>query len=194
MRSFLLATSLCFAIATGAAAQTADKKATPGDAPTKSMDAATPEMKGPGAGEHPPTGRMDQAVPSMKAGESASEASSAAKLSQSECDALWTQANPSGAATLTESQALPYVSDFKAANPDGDETLDQNEFSKACDQGLVKSAASGASPAGTTDASKGATKEGQATSDRTPDTEAMTPETQVDTPKEGGTSDRTPAK
>lgn len=115
-------------------------------------------------------------------------------MSQSECDALWKQANPSGAATITESQAQPYVSDFKAANPDADGTLDQAEFSKACQQGLVKSAASGASPAGTTDASKAATKEGQATSDRTPEKEAMTPEPQVDTPKEGGTSDRTPTK
>ena len=193
MKSLLLATSVCFAIATGAAAQTADKKAIPGDAPTKSMDAATPEMKGPGAGEHPPTGRMDEAVPSMKAGESSSEASSEAKVSQSECDALWKQANPSGAATLTESQAQAYVSDFKAANLDGDGTLDQTEFSTACHQGLVKSGAAGGQP-GTTDASKGATKEGQPTSDRTPDKEAMTPETQVDTPKEGGTSDRTPAK
>ena len=108
-------------------------------------------------------------------------------MSQSECDALWKQANPSGAATMTESQAQPYVSDFKAANPDTDGTLDQTEFSKACQQGLVKSAASGASTAGSTDA----TTEGQPTSDRTP---TMTPETQVDTPKEGGTSDRTPTK
>jgi hypothetical protein len=115
-------------------------------------------------------------------------------MSQSECDALWKQANPSGAATITEAQAQPYVSDFKAANPDGDGTLDQTEFSTACQQGLVKSAAAGDQPAGATDASKAATKEGQTTSDRTPDKEAMTPETQVDTTKEGGTSDRTPKK
>ena len=138
MKSLLLTTSLCVALAAGAAAQT--------------------------------------------------------KMSQSECDALWKQANPSGAATVTESQAQPYVSDFKAANPDGDGTLDQTEFSKACQQGLVKSAAAGGQPAGATDASKAATKEGQTTSDRTPDKEAMTPETQVDTTKEGDTSDRTPKK
>ena len=112
-------------------------------------------------------------------------------MSQSECDALWKQANPSGAATITETQAQPYVSDFKAANPDGDGTLDQTEFSTACQQGLVKSAAAGG---GATDASKAATKEGQPTSDRSPDKEAMTPEPQVDTTKEGETSDRTPKK
>jgi len=70
-----------------------------------------------------------------------------AKLSQSECSALWNQANPGGAPTISEAQAQPYVTDFQAANPDGDGTLDQNEFLKACNQGLVKSsAASGASP------------------------------------------------
>jgi hypothetical protein len=38
------------------------------------------------------------------------------------------------------------VTDFKAANPDGDKTLEKNEFSKACAAGLVKnSASSGAS-------------------------------------------------
>ena len=114
-------------------------------------------------------------------------------MSQSDCDALWKQANPGGAATITEAQAQPYVSDFKAANLDGDGTLDQTEFSTACHQGLVKSAAAGGQP-GTTDASKAATKAGQPTSDRTPDKEAMTPETQVDTTKEGDTSDRTPKK
>ena len=115
-------------------------------------------------------------------------------MSQSECDALWKQANPSGAATITEAQAQPYVSDFKAANPDGDGTLDQTEFSKACSGGLVKSAAAGGQPAGATDASKSATKEGQETSDRTPEEKAMTPETQVDRTKEGETSNRTPKK
>ena len=114
-------------------------------------------------------------------------------MSQSECDASWKQANPGGGATITEAQAQPYVRDFKAANLDGDGTLNQTEFSTACDQGLVKSAAAGGQP-DTTDASKAGTKEGQATSDRTPDKEAMTPETQVDTTNEGGTSDRTPKK
>ena len=42
------------------------------------------------------------------------------KLTQAECDTLWNQANPSGAATITQAQAQPYVTDFKAANPDGD--------------------------------------------------------------------------
>ena len=47
-------------------------------------------------------------------------------------------------------------------------------------------------PAGTTDAAKTGTKEGNETSDRTPEKQSTTPETQVDTTKQGETSDRTP--
>ena len=88
MKSFVLATALCLAIGSGAAAQTADKQGAAGNAPTKSMDAATPEMKGPGTGEHPPTQQMDKAVPEMKSGGSTTGMSSGAKLSQADCDAV----------------------------------------------------------------------------------------------------------
>ena len=49
-------------------------------------------------------------------------------------------------------------------------------------------------PAETTDAAKTGSKEGNETSDRTPEKQSTTPETQVDTTKHGETSDRTPAK
>lgn len=69
------------------------------------------------------------------------------KLSQAECNVLWMQANPGNAATINETQAKGYVTDFKAANPDNDGTLDKAEFIKACNMGLVSgSASSGASP------------------------------------------------
>ncbi len=75
------------------------------------------------------------------------------KLSQAECDALWMQANPTNAATISETQAMGYVTDFKTANPDNDGTLDKTEFAKACKMGLVSGSASsgagtGASGAG----------------------------------------------
>lgn len=54
--------------------------------------------------------------------------------------------------------------------------------------------AQAAPPAGTTDAAKTGTKEGNETSDRTPEKKSLTPETQVDTTKQGETSDRTPSK
>ena len=75
------------------------------------------------------------------------------KLSQAECDALWMQANPSNAATISEAQAKGYVSDFKAANPDNDGSLDKAEFTKACNTGLVSGSASSGSGAGTSGSS-----------------------------------------
>ncbi|OYW53202.1 MAG: hypothetical protein B7Y80_19460 [Hyphomicrobium sp. 32-62-53] len=70
------------------------------------------------------------------------------KLSQSECTNVWQRANPSGAASLTQAQAAPYVSDFKAANPDGDNTIDQNEWMAACNKGLVRSSSGSGSSTG----------------------------------------------
>ena len=102
------------------------------------MDAATPEMKGPGTGEHPPTQQMDKAVPEMKSGGSTTGMSTGTKLSQADCDAVWMKANPANAATITESAAQQYVTDVAAANPDKDGTLDKTEFTKACEGGLVK--------------------------------------------------------
>jgi hypothetical protein len=137
MKSFILATAMCFAIVGGAAAQTADKQGA-GNAPTKSMDAATPEMKGTGTGEHPPTQQMDKAVPEMKSGGSTTGMSTGTNMSQADCDAVWLKANPANATTITESAAQQYVTDVAAANPDKDGTLDKMEFTKACESGLVK--------------------------------------------------------
>ena len=74
---------------------------------------------------------------------------SAMKLSAAECASLWNQASPDGS-PITESQAAAYVTDFKAANPDGDKTLEKAEFSKACNNGLVKSGASSGASSGET--------------------------------------------
>lgn len=70
------------------------------------------------------------------------------RLSQSECSQLWQQANPSGGNGLTASQSAPYVANFKAANPDGDMTIDANEWNAACKKGLVKSSSSSGSSSG----------------------------------------------
>ena len=74
------------------------------------------------------------------------------KLSAAECASLWNQASPDGG-PITEQQASAYVTDFKAANPDGDTTIEKAEFTKACDSGLVKSGAS--TGAGTGEAGTG---------------------------------------
>jgi hypothetical protein len=69
------------------------------------------------------------------------------KLSTAECASLWNQASPDGS-PITQLQAAAYVTDFKAANPDGDKTLEKAEFSKACANGLVKSGASSGASSG----------------------------------------------
>ena len=117
------------------------------------------------------------------------------KLSQSECTNLWQQANGSDAG-LTASQSSAYVSDFKAANPDGDTTIDQAEWMAACNKGLVKSSSSSGASTGNSGSSAGKT------SDRTPAgaterapgaSESGAAGTEAGkTPS--GTSDRTPSK
>lgn len=111
------------------------------------------------------------------------------QLSQAECDALWLQANPTNAEKLSESAAAAYIADVKAVNPDGDGTIEKDEFDNACAQGLIKSSAA------TTGASEGAMGNDAAgeTSDRTPEKKTNTPAAQTDS-HEGRTSDRTPAK
>ncbi len=84
-------------------------------------------------------------------------AASPMKLSAAECASLWNQASPDGS-PITQSQAAAYVTDFKAANPDGDTTLEKAEFSKACDSGLVKSGASSGASSGEGGASAPAEK------------------------------------
>ena len=75
------------------------------------------------------------------------------KLSQSECSNLWSQVNSSNAKGLTQGQVGNYVSDFKAANPDGDTTIDQNEWMAACNKGLIRNSSSSGASSGTSGSS-----------------------------------------
>lgn len=79
--------------------------------------------------------------------QTASPSGGGTKLSAAQCGSLWNQASPDGK-PISETQAAGYVTDFKAANPDGDNTLEQNEFSKACESGLVMGSASSGTSAG----------------------------------------------
>lgn len=69
------------------------------------------------------------------------------KLSQAECTNLWQQAKGT-AIGLTAAQVAPFIADFKAANPDGNATIDQNEWMAACNKGLVKSSSSSGASTG----------------------------------------------
>jgi hypothetical protein len=91
-------------------------------------------------------------------GASSSALGAGQKLSQAECDSLWLQANPGNAATISEAQSKDFVSNFKAANPDNDGSLDKAEFSKACASGLVRGSASSGAGAGESGSSSGSSR------------------------------------
>ncbi len=79
------------------------------------------------------------------------------KVAQDQCKALWGKANPANKPKISAGQAQPFISDVKAANPDGDGTIEQNEFMAACDKGLIKSSAvSGSSSTGSSSGAEGA--------------------------------------
>ena len=59
------------------------------------------------------------------------------ELSQAECLAVWSKADATGQGTLDTSQAQAYVSDFAAADENGDGALSQIEFQNGCAKGLV---------------------------------------------------------
>ena len=95
------------------------------------------------------------AVAQDKNAAGSSSGSSSMKMTSAECNTLWQQAHGSSAGSmgLTEAQAKNFVTDFKAANPDGDSTIDQNEWTAACNKGLVKSSSSTGSSTGTSGSS-----------------------------------------
>ena len=82
-------------------------------------------------------------------------AAQAAQMSSSECQAVWKKLDTSGSQSVTQAQAQPYVTDFKAIDTNADGKLSSSEFNSGCAKGLVHSSASigaatGASGAGST--------------------------------------------
>jgi hypothetical protein len=74
-KAIIAVTSMLFSSGFALAADTAAPATKPGDAPTKAMDSATPDMKSPADpnAQHPPAAAMDKAVPTMKPGDKATE-------------------------------------------------------------------------------------------------------------------------
>jgi hypothetical protein len=73
------------------------------------------------------------------------------KLAKAECEATWAKANPGKKQKISAGQASPFIADIKAANTNGDGSIDQSEFLAACDKGIMKdpSSASTGSSSGT---------------------------------------------
>ncbi len=113
------------------------------------------------------------------------------KMTQAQCETLWTQAMAGGSGDLAMDKAKPYVKDFTKADKDANTKLSQTEWMDACKQGGVQSststgAGSGAggtsdrTPGGATERAPGASDTGAAGTEK-----GQTP---------SGTSDRTPSK
>jgi hypothetical protein len=102
-------------------------------------------------------GALAQEAPAQnKGGEVVLGKEQGVKLAQDQCQALWLKANPAKKPKISAGQAQPFISDVKAANPDGDGTIEQNEFMAACDKGLIKSSAvSGSSSTGSSSGAEG---------------------------------------
>ena len=58
-----------------------------------------------------------------------------AVLNDTQCQAIWTIASPSGA-TISKDQ--PYIVNFTMVDVDGDGNITADEFKAACGKGLVK--------------------------------------------------------
>ena len=59
------------------------------------------------------------------------------QMSQAECESLWNRADAAGSGSLLPSDADGFVSNFGAADVDGDGSLTATEFLAACRQGFV---------------------------------------------------------
>lgn len=80
------------------------------------------------------------------------------KLSQAECQAIWKEADASGAGSLSMSQAQPYVTNFKQVDTNGDNSLSGAEFLNGCSKGLAHSASSSGTSTGTSGSSNAPAK------------------------------------
>lgn len=66
------------------------------------------------------------------------------RIDLARCDALWLEANPDKAVKISENAAAAYLTDLASANPDGDASIEKDEFYFACGNGQIKSEVSAA--------------------------------------------------
>ena len=74
------------------------------------------------------------------AAEKAVDSMAGTELNDADCTSLWLSLKGSETKGLNAEQVKDVVSDFKKANPDGDDTIDQTEWMAACKGKLVHKA------------------------------------------------------
>lgn len=76
-------------------------------------------------------------------------ASGAVKMSKADCQSIWSKADSAQNESLTSAQAAPFVTNFKAADSNGDGKLSSAEFMSGCERGLAQDTATSGAGAGT---------------------------------------------
>ena len=75
------------------------------------------------------------------------------QMTQAQCDSLWTKMNPSGASSVSQSQAQAYTTSFSQVDTNSDSQLSRDEFQKGCQGGMFSDTATTGSGTGTTGSS-----------------------------------------
>lgn len=84
------------------------------------------------------------------------DAAPAQKMSQAECQSMFSKADTGQSGSLTSAQAQPYVTSMSSVDTNADGKLSQAEFMQACNAGAIKGSASTGAATGTgTDAGAG---------------------------------------
>lgn len=81
------------------------------------------------------------------------------KLSSAECQQVWNKANPGGEPSVSQTKVEQWVTDVKKVDSNGDGMITSTEFTSACGQGYVRSAAAGGA-GGATGAGAGTSGQG----------------------------------
>ena len=76
------------------------------------------------------------------------------KMSAADCTATWNRLDTAKSGTVSQTQAQPLITNFKAADSNNDGKLSLQEFQSACNQGLVKGSAATGPGSGSSEKAK----------------------------------------
>ena len=91
---------------------------------------------------------------SMATAQTATPPAPKMEMTQAQCQAMWTKMDATKAGNLTEAQTSGSITDFKAADSNGDGKLSSAEFLAACQRGIVRDTATTGAGSGSNDSNK----------------------------------------
>ena len=75
------------------------------------------------------------------------------QMTQAQCESMWSKMNPSGAASVSQSQAQAYTTSFSQVDTNSDGQLSSAEFLKGCQAGMFMDSATTGSGTGSSGSS-----------------------------------------